>query len=65
MQTIENNSVLKEILADSFGGIMYNEANKDKYDTEELLKEWKQLSASERESLGGIVNGAMNFISNK
>jgi len=65
MQTIENNSVLKEILADSFGGIMYNEANKDKYDTEELLKEWEQLNASERESLGGIVNGAMNFISNK
>jgi len=65
MKTIENNSVLKEILADSFGGIMYNEANKDKYDTEELLKEWEQLNASERESLGGIVNGAMNFISNK
>ena len=60
--SIENNPTLKAILADSFGGIMYNVANRGKYDTAELLAEWEKLSASEREAMGGIINGAMRFI---
>jgi hypothetical protein len=59
---IENNEVLKEILKDSFGGIMYNVANAKKYDTKELLKEWEALSEAERESASGLIKGAIEFI---
>ena len=33
IEKIENNEVYKEILKDSFGGVMYNVANQNKYDT--------------------------------
>ena len=62
MPNFTENKVLKQILADSFGGVMFNVANKDKYDTTELLKEWNNLSADEKNNLGGGVNGAMRFI---
>ena len=61
----KDNEVLKQILADSCGGILYNVANRDKYDTAELLQAWEQLNPSERESMGGIINGAINFINGK
>lgn len=53
---------MREILADSFGGVMYNVSNRDKYDTRELLQLWDALPASEREAADGIVIGAINFI---
>lgn len=62
MQSIENNEVMKQILADNFGGIMYNVANRDKYDTRELLALWNGLNASEQESANGLIKGAINFI---
>ena len=65
METFKNNPVLKQILADSFGGIMYNVANRDKYDTTELLKEWDKLTPAERESAGGIIKGAISFVQGK
>ena len=62
IKKIENHPVLKQILEDSFGGVMYNVSNKNKYDTKELLCLWNSLSGAEKESFGGIITGAINFI---
>jgi len=62
MYLIKNNDVMIEILKDSFGGVMYNMANQNKYETKELLDLWNSLNESEKESAGGIIKGAMNFI---
>lgn len=62
IEKIENNEVYKEILKDSFGGVMYNVANQNKYDTKELLELWNSLEPYEKESVGGIMKWAMNFI---
>lgn len=59
---LKEHPVLKEILADSYGGIIYNVANENKYDTTELLELWEQLDGGEKDSLGGIIGGAINFI---
>jgi len=63
MQHIKEHPVMKEIIKDSFGGVIYNVANRDKYDTKELLEEWEKLTPAEKESADGIVKGAINFIS--
>lgn len=55
--------LLQPVLNDSFGGVMYNVANRNKYDTTEILKAWAELSAAEQESVGGIIKGAINFVS--
>ena len=62
IKSIEANPVYKQILADSFGGIMYDVANRGKYDTAEIIELWEQLTPAERESVGGIMKGAFNFI---
>ena len=60
MQAIENNDTYKQILKDSFGGVLYNVANRDKYDTGELLKLWDKLGRYQ-DGVGGIMKGAINF----
>lgn len=62
IKAIEANPVYQQILADSFGGIMYDVANRGKYDTAEIVELWEQLTPAERESVGGIMEGAFNFI---
>ena len=62
IETIQQSPVYKQILADSFGGIMYNVANRGKYDTAEIVELWQSLSEAERDSVGGIMKGAFNFI---
>ena len=62
IQQIEQSPVYKQIMADSFGGIMYDVANRGKYDTAEIVELWEQLTPAERESAGGIMKGAFNFI---
>lgn len=59
---IKEHSVIKQVLADSFGGIMYNVANRGKYDTCEILALWDGLSACEQGAAGGIIKGAINFL---
>jgi len=59
---LKQDKTLKLILDDSFGGIIYDLANKNKYETKELLNKYNKLSPREKESLGGIVSGAINFI---
>jgi hypothetical protein len=59
---IKANATYKQILADSFGGIMYNVANRDKYNEGkgELLALYAQVK--DRDVLDGIVKGAMHFL---
>ena len=61
LELIKNNDVYKQILADSFGGVMYDISNRDKYNTIELLKLWDQLG-NDQKMAGGIMAGAINFI---
>ena len=61
-QQIEQHPVYKQIMADSFGGIMYDVANRGKYDTAEIVELWERLTPAERDSVGGIMKGAFNFI---
>ena len=62
IKQIENHPVMIHILADSYGGVMYNVANRDTYNTVNLLELWDKVPAHEKESAGGIINGAINFL---
>lgn len=62
VEEIQQSNVYKQILNDSFGGIMYDVSNRGKYDTTELLKLWQNIPASEKEAAGGIVSGVFNFL---
>jgi len=62
IQAIENNETYKQVLADSFGGIMYDVANRGKYDAGEVIKIWDELSPSEQNISGGIMSGAISFL---
>ena len=59
---IKTHPTMVQILADSFGGIMYNVANLEKYNTKQLLELWNNLTPSEQDASGGIISGAINFI---
>jgi hypothetical protein len=59
---IKENETYKEILKDSFGGIMYNLDNRDKYETTELLKLWSEVPEHEKEASGGITKGVFEFL---
>ena len=59
---IKNHPTMLEILKDAFGGIMYNVANQNKYDTTELLALWENLTPNEQDLAGGIISGAISFI---
>lgn len=62
---IKEHPVMQQVLADSFGGIMYNVANYGKYDATELLKMWDDLKPGEREAADGIIKGAIDFLRGK
>lgn len=64
MNNITKNEVFLQILDDSCGGLMYDVANKGKYDTAELVELWQNLPASQQEAAGGIVKGVFDFILN-
>lgn len=62
---IQNSEVYKQILSDSFGGVMYNVANRGKYNADRILFLWLQTPEQERDSAGGIVKGVFNFLTEK
>jgi hypothetical protein len=62
IEKIKNNEVYKQVLKDSFGGVMYDVDNRNKYDTQELFALWGTLTPVEKESVGGIMEGAFNFL---
>ncbi|WP_336794414.1 hypothetical protein [Gordonia malaquae] len=59
---IQEHPVMKEVLNDSFGGVMYNVANRGKYDATDLLEQWDTLSQGEQDAAGGILRGAIGFL---
>ena len=59
---VQEHPVMKQVLADSFGGIMYNVANQGKYDATEVLELWDSLTPAEQGAAGGIIKGAVNFL---
>lgn len=52
----------KQILNDSFGGVMYDLSNKPTYNSTEILKLWDELDPIYKESSGGITKGLFNFL---
>ena len=62
---IEQHPEYKRVLADSFGGILYNVANRDKYDADGILAIWDSMTEQEQSSVGGIMKGAINFLKEK
>lgn len=62
LEQIKDNPDYKQIMADSFGGIMYDVANRGKYNKIRLLKLWDSLPANEQEGAGGIMKGAIDFV---
>lgn len=59
---IEDNEVYKQILKDSYGGIMYDVANRNKYETAEIIALWDSMSPADQEGAGGIMQGVFNFL---
>lgn len=62
IEAIKSHPVYKQIMADSFNGVMYNVANRNKYDSAELVTLWQSMSDDQQACCDGIVKGAMNFI---
>jgi hypothetical protein len=62
IKEIQDNEVYKQIIADSFGGVMYNVANRGKYNADHILFLWLNMPKTEREVAGGIMKGAFNFL---
>ena len=62
VQELKDNAEFKKVLADSFGGVMYNMANIDKYNTEEILALWNRIPKATQGGVDGIVEGAINFL---
>lgn len=65
IERIKNNDTYKQVLADSFGGVMYNVANQDKYNAAEIVELWESMSDGEKAAAGGIMKGAINFVQGK
>jgi hypothetical protein len=62
IQAIKANEVYKQIIKDAMGGVMYNVANRHKYDTSEIMALWLSMSPGERSSADGIITGAFAFL---
>lgn len=65
IEMIENNEVYKQVLKDSFGGVMYDVANRDKYNSLEIVALWSSLSKDQQDMANGIVKGAMHFLTER
>ena len=65
IEAIKSNEVYKQILKDSFGGVMYSSTNLNKYNATEIIAIWESLEDWEKESCGGIMEGVFNFLLNK
>jgi len=64
-ELITENPVYKQVIKDAFGGIIYNVANRDKYDDKEIVEIWNSMTEYEKECCDGILTGAMQFLTEK
>ena len=62
IEHIEAHPVYKQVLNDSFGGMMYDVANQGKYDAADIIKLWDELTESQRGIADGIMEGAIGFL---
>jgi len=65
INTIKTNATYKAVLADSFGGCIYNVANRGKYNptsVDWIIQAWDGLTPSQQSSAGGIMRGAVAFL---
>jgi len=65
IQAIKNHATYKAVLKDSFGGVMYNVANAEKYSPEgvkQVLTLWDRLTENQKGVAGGIMKGTINFL---
>ena len=60
--TIKAHPVYQEIVKEAFGGVMYNVANRNKYDDKEIKALWLSLPEANRDAQDGIIKGAFNFL---
>lgn len=62
IEKIVSSPVYKQILADSFGGIVYDVANRNKYDAKELIDLWNSMTDAQKSGCNGIIKGVFNFL---
>ncbi|MCT2077680.1 hypothetical protein [Dietzia cinnamea] len=62
INAIESSQVYRDIMRDSYGGIMYDVANAGKYQAEEIMRLWRSASPTDREGAGGVMKGAFDFL---
>ena len=65
IEQIKNHEVYKQVLKDSCGGVLYNVANRGKYDATEIMQLWEDATPGEQSAAGGIMQGVFNFLSGK
>lgn len=65
IESIKQNPVYLQILKDSFWWVMYNVANRGKYETKQILTLWEHLTENEKSSVWGIMQWVFNFIQEK
>lgn len=64
-RTIENHATYKAVMADSFGGVMYDVDNQSKYDPDgvkQIITLWDQMTPSQQSVAGGVMRGAIEFL---
>lgn len=55
-EQIKNHPTYKQVLNDSFGGVMYNVANIGKYEgAQSVINIWDSMTPSEQSVSGGIL----------
>ena len=60
---IKNHPTYKAVLNDSFGGCIYNVANRNKYEgAQSVINLWESMTPSEQGVAGGIMKGAISFL---
>ena len=64
-ELITENPVYKQVIKDACGGVLYNMANRNKYDDGEIIKIWESMTECEKEGRDGIITGAMQFLTEK
>lgn len=62
---LKENETFKQVMSESFGGIMYDVANRGKYETAKILYIWDHMEPVDKANAGGIITGAINFIQEK
>lgn len=62
IEQIRRNPVYQLIIKDSFGGVMYNVSNRNKYGADEIIALWDSASPADKEAAGGVMKGAFAFL---